>query len=196
MSADEEQQAEKGGTTAASSCPRTAMASGQPQLHHRVTTYHQWSRRNPCRHRQVLQNGTFIPTHTTARTEETAQLFVRHIISQHGIPTTLISDRDPSSPASSRRNLCLSSGPNSPCHPLIIRRQTDKPNASTKLLKNSSEQPARTRFPNGTCTCPFWSLLTTTLHMRYWTDAVLPLLRTPPTHTTETDHIRYSTTCT
>ncbi|GJP73424.1 hypothetical protein CLOP_g4139 [Closterium sp. NIES-67] len=36
--------------------------------------------------------GHFIPTHTTARTEETAQLFVRHIISQHGIPTTLISD--------------------------------------------------------------------------------------------------------
>ncbi|GJP44696.1 hypothetical protein CLOM_g4057 [Closterium sp. NIES-68] len=39
--------------------------------------------------------GYFIRTHTTARTEETAQLFVRHIISQHGIPTTLISDRDP-----------------------------------------------------------------------------------------------------
>ncbi|GJP46957.1 hypothetical protein CLOM_g6194 [Closterium sp. NIES-68] len=39
--------------------------------------------------------GHFIPTHTTARTEETAQLFVRHIISRHGIPTTLISDRDP-----------------------------------------------------------------------------------------------------
>ncbi|GJP30128.1 hypothetical protein CLOM_g22514 [Closterium sp. NIES-68] len=39
--------------------------------------------------------GHFIPTHTTARTEQTAQLFVRHIISQHGIPTTLISDRDP-----------------------------------------------------------------------------------------------------
>ncbi|GJP50730.1 hypothetical protein CLOM_g9899, partial [Closterium sp. NIES-68] len=39
--------------------------------------------------------GHFIPTYTTARTEETAQLFVRHIISQHGIPTTLISDRDP-----------------------------------------------------------------------------------------------------
>ncbi|GJP84341.1 hypothetical protein CLOP_g14407 [Closterium sp. NIES-67] len=39
--------------------------------------------------------GHFIPTHTTARTEETAQLFVRHIISQHGIPTTLIADRDP-----------------------------------------------------------------------------------------------------
>ncbi|GJP69601.1 hypothetical protein CLOP_g593 [Closterium sp. NIES-67] len=37
----------------------------------------------------------FIPTHTTARTEETAQLFVRYIISQHGIPTTLISDRNP-----------------------------------------------------------------------------------------------------
>ncbi|GJP55979.1 hypothetical protein CLOM_g15017 [Closterium sp. NIES-68] len=39
--------------------------------------------------------GHFIPTHTTARTEETAQLFVRYIISQHGIPATLISDRDP-----------------------------------------------------------------------------------------------------
>ncbi|GJP51223.1 hypothetical protein CLOM_g10392 [Closterium sp. NIES-68] len=39
--------------------------------------------------------GHFIPTHTTARTEETAQLFVRYIVSQHGIPTTLISDRDP-----------------------------------------------------------------------------------------------------
>ncbi|GJP48242.1 hypothetical protein CLOM_g7507 [Closterium sp. NIES-68] len=41
------------------------------------------------------KTGHFIPTHTTARTEETAQLFVRYIISQHGIPTTLISDRDP-----------------------------------------------------------------------------------------------------
>ncbi|GJP79675.1 hypothetical protein CLOP_g9877 [Closterium sp. NIES-67] len=39
--------------------------------------------------------GHFILTHTTARTEETAQLFVRYIISEHGIPTTLISDRDP-----------------------------------------------------------------------------------------------------
>ncbi|GJP48726.1 hypothetical protein CLOM_g8005 [Closterium sp. NIES-68] len=39
--------------------------------------------------------GHFIPTHTTERTEEIAQLFVRYIISQHGIPTTLISDRDP-----------------------------------------------------------------------------------------------------
>ncbi|CAI7834527.1 unnamed protein product, partial [Closterium sp. NIES-53] len=39
--------------------------------------------------------GHFIPTHTTARTEETAQLFFHYVISQHGIPTTLISDRDP-----------------------------------------------------------------------------------------------------
>ncbi|CAI7866760.1 unnamed protein product [Closterium sp. NIES-54] len=39
--------------------------------------------------------GHFIPTHTTARTEEMAQLFLKHIISQHGIPTTIISDRDP-----------------------------------------------------------------------------------------------------
>ncbi|GJP35691.1 hypothetical protein CLOM_g20228 [Closterium sp. NIES-68] len=39
--------------------------------------------------------GHFIPTHTTARTEVTTQLFVLYIISQHGIPTTLISVRDP-----------------------------------------------------------------------------------------------------
>ncbi|GJP62116.1 hypothetical protein CLOP_g19211 [Closterium sp. NIES-67] len=39
--------------------------------------------------------GHFIPTHTTACTELTAQLFVRYIISQHGIPTTLISYQDP-----------------------------------------------------------------------------------------------------
>ncbi|GJP62328.1 hypothetical protein CLOP_g19408, partial [Closterium sp. NIES-67] len=31
---------------------------------------------------------------------------------------------------------------------------------------------------------------------RYWTDAVLPLLRTPPTHTTKTDSISYSPTST
>ncbi|GJP52888.1 hypothetical protein CLOM_g11971, partial [Closterium sp. NIES-68] len=41
------------------------------------------------------KKGYFIPTHTTARTEETAQLFVHYIISQHDIPTTLISNRDP-----------------------------------------------------------------------------------------------------
>ncbi|CAI7840987.1 unnamed protein product [Closterium sp. NIES-53] len=39
--------------------------------------------------------GHFIPTHTTARTEEMAQLFLKYIISQQGIPTTLISDREP-----------------------------------------------------------------------------------------------------
>ncbi|GJP85369.1 hypothetical protein CLOP_g15479 [Closterium sp. NIES-67] len=49
--------------------------------------------------------GHFIPTHTTARTEETAQLFVRYIISQHGIPTTLISDRDPKFTSKFRKEL-------------------------------------------------------------------------------------------
>ncbi|GJP51010.1 hypothetical protein CLOM_g10164 [Closterium sp. NIES-68] len=39
--------------------------------------------------------GHFIPTHTTACTEERALLFVHYIISQHGIPTTIISDQDP-----------------------------------------------------------------------------------------------------
>ncbi|GJP84892.1 hypothetical protein CLOP_g14939, partial [Closterium sp. NIES-67] len=46
-------------------------------------------------HDKFSKMGHFIPTHTTARTKKTAQLFVHYIISQHGIPTTLISDRDP-----------------------------------------------------------------------------------------------------
>ncbi|GJP57345.1 hypothetical protein CLOM_g16368 [Closterium sp. NIES-68] len=116
--------------------------------------------------------GHFIPTHTTARTEETAQLFVRHIISQHGIPTTLThSDRDPKFTSKFWKELMSLSAPNSPCHPHTIRRQTDRPSASTKLLSNSSEQPARTTSPNGTCTYPSWSLPTTTLHT--------PLRQTP-----------------
>ncbi|CAI7739564.1 unnamed protein product [Closterium sp. NIES-53] len=75
--------------------PGTALASGQLGFHHRFTTYH-------CGHDAILvvidkfsKMGHFIPIHTTARTEEKAQLFLKHIISQHGIPTTLISDRDP-----------------------------------------------------------------------------------------------------
>ncbi|GJP37553.1 hypothetical protein CLOM_g21951 [Closterium sp. NIES-68] len=108
--------------------------------------------------------GHFIPTHTTARTEETAQLFVRHIISQHGIPTHSFRPR-PQVHQQVLEGTYVSLGPNSPCHPHTIRRQTDRPSASTKLLSNSSEQPARTTSPNGTCTCPYSSLLTTMPHM-------------------------------
>ncbi|GJP60469.1 hypothetical protein CLOP_g17685 [Closterium sp. NIES-67] len=74
----------------------------------------------------------------------------------HSSPTETLS-----SPATSGKNSCLYSGPNSPCHPPTIRRQMDRPSASTRLLSNSSEQPARTRSPNGTCICPSWSLPTT-----------------------------------
>ncbi|CAI7853965.1 unnamed protein product [Closterium sp. NIES-53] len=49
--------------------------------------------------------GHFTPIHTTARTKETAQLFLKHIISQHGIPTTLISDRDPKFTSKFRKEL-------------------------------------------------------------------------------------------
>ncbi|GJP71217.1 hypothetical protein CLOP_g2063 [Closterium sp. NIES-67] len=79
------------------------------------------------------------------------------VTSSHSMASQLHSSptETPSSPASSGRNLCLCSAPNSPCHPHTIRRQTDRPSASTKLLSNSSEQPARTTSPNGTCTCPY-----------------------------------------
>ncbi|GJP65760.1 hypothetical protein CLOP_g22622, partial [Closterium sp. NIES-67] len=78
----------------------------------------------------------------------------------HSSPT-----ETPSSPASSERNSCLCSGPNSPCHPPTIRRQMDRPSASTKLWSNSFAQPARTTSPNGTCICPSWSFPTTMLLM-------------------------------
>ncbi|GJP44383.1 hypothetical protein CLOM_g3762, partial [Closterium sp. NIES-68] len=74
----------------------------------------------------------------------------------HSSPT-----ETPSSPASFGRKLCLFSGPNSPCHPHTIRKQMDRPSASTKLWSNSSEQPAKTTSPNGTCICSSWSLPTT-----------------------------------
>ncbi|GJP54259.1 hypothetical protein CLOM_g13369 [Closterium sp. NIES-68] len=79
----------------------------------------------------------------------------------HSSPTETLS-----SPASSGKNSCLCSRPNLPCHPLTIRRQTDRLSASTRLSSNSSEQPARTRSPNGTCTYPSWSLPTTMLIMQ------------------------------
>ncbi|GJP80144.1 hypothetical protein CLOP_g10370 [Closterium sp. NIES-67] len=44
---------------------------------------------------KFFRMGHFIPTDTAAHIEETTQLFVRCIVSQHGIPTILISDRDP-----------------------------------------------------------------------------------------------------
>ncbi|GJP61355.1 hypothetical protein CLOP_g18526 [Closterium sp. NIES-67] len=105
--------------------------------------------------RSILQNGHFIQhTRRHAPRRQHNSSFVTSSPSMasqpHSSPT-----ETPSSPASSGRNVCLFSEPNSPCHPLTIRRQTDRPSASTKLWSNSSEQPVRTRSPNGTCTCPF-----------------------------------------
>ncbi|CAI7932609.1 unnamed protein product, partial [Closterium sp. NIES-54] len=37
----------------------------------------------------------FIPTHTTVTAPETARLFFDHIVRLHGLPSTIISDRDP-----------------------------------------------------------------------------------------------------
>ncbi|GJP41256.1 hypothetical protein CLOM_g921, partial [Closterium sp. NIES-68] len=54
---------------------------------------------------KLSKMGHFIPTHTTARTQEAAQLFVCYIISQHVIPTTLISYRDPKFTSKFRKKL-------------------------------------------------------------------------------------------
>ncbi|GJP38862.1 hypothetical protein CLOM_g23274, partial [Closterium sp. NIES-68] len=139
--------------------------------------------------------GHFIPTHTTARTEETAQLFVRHIISQHGIPTTLISDRDPKFTSKFWKELMSLLGTklamSSAYHP-----QTD---GQTERLNQIVEQLLRAACKDDISK---WDLHLPVLefaynnatHACYWTDAVLPLLRTPPTHTTKTDSITYKDT--
>ncbi|GJP72832.1 hypothetical protein CLOP_g3586, partial [Closterium sp. NIES-67] len=91
MSADEEQQAEKGRTTRASSYPRISMASGEHGLHHRVSNYHKWSRCNPLRHRQILQNGTLHPdTHDSMHLGDgTTICSLHHHITRHSNHTHL-----------------------------------------------------------------------------------------------------------
>ncbi|GJP40087.1 hypothetical protein CLOM_g24376 [Closterium sp. NIES-68] len=99
----------------------------------------------------------------------------------------------PSSPASSGRNSCLCSDQTRHVVrlPSADRRTDRAPQPSCRATPLSSLQgrnlqmglaPARSRV-----------CLQQRYTCRYWTDAVLPLLRTPPTHTTETDDIRYTT---
>ncbi|GJP52880.1 hypothetical protein CLOM_g11966, partial [Closterium sp. NIES-68] len=139
MSADEEQQAEKSGSATASSCPRTAMASGKPRLHHRLPT-------TTSGHDAILvvidkfsKMGHFIPTHTTARTERQHNSFKfwKELMSLLGT------------------KLAMSSA----YHP-----QTD---GQTERLNQIVEQLLRAAckddISNGTCICPSWSLPTTML---------------------------------
>ncbi|GJP39060.1 hypothetical protein CLOM_g23451 [Closterium sp. NIES-68] len=125
--------------------------------------------------------GHFIPTHTTSRTEEIAQLFVRYIISQHGIPTTLISERDPKLISKFWKELMSLLGTklamSSAYHPQTDG-QIERLNQIVEQLLQSSQQgrdlqmglaPARSRV-----------CLQQRYTCRYWIDTVLPLLRTPP----------------
>ncbi|GJP56412.1 hypothetical protein CLOM_g15473 [Closterium sp. NIES-68] len=141
---DEEQQAKKGGTSSPGyHLPPAVMTQSLSSS----TNSPKWdnSSRHTRRHAPRRQhNSSFVTSsHSMA-------------FQPHSSPT-----ETPSSPASSGRNLCLCSGPNSPCHPFTIRRQTDRPSASTRLLSNFSVQPTKTTSPNGTCICPSWSLPTT-----------------------------------
>ncbi|KAG2765958.1 hypothetical protein PC129_g12994 [Phytophthora cactorum] len=44
---------------------------------------------------KLSKRPVYIPTHTTATAEETAKLFYYQVIRYYGIPSTIISDRDP-----------------------------------------------------------------------------------------------------
>ncbi|GJP29588.1 hypothetical protein CLOM_g17696, partial [Closterium sp. NIES-68] len=192
MSADEEQQAEKGGSATVlpvSEQPWQVVSldfiTGLP-----TTT---------SGHDAILvvidkfsKMGHFIPTHTTARTEETAQLFVCYIISQHGIPTTLISNRDPKLNSKFWKELMSLLGTklamSSAYHP--------KTDGQTERLNQIVEQLLHTACKDDISKwdlhLPVLEFASTMYSRRYWTDAVLPLLRTPPTHTSTANHTSHS----
>ncbi|GMF49451.1 unnamed protein product [Phytophthora fragariaefolia] len=44
---------------------------------------------------KLSKRPVYIPTHTTATAEDIAKLFFNHVIRYYGIPSTIISDRDP-----------------------------------------------------------------------------------------------------
>ncbi|GJP54433.1 hypothetical protein CLOM_g13518 [Closterium sp. NIES-68] len=138
--------------------------------------------------------GHFIPTYTTARTEETAQLFLRYIISQHDLPTTLISDRDPKFTSKFWKELMSLLGTklamSSAYHPQTDGQTAPQPNCGAtppRSLQGRHLQMGLAPAHSGV------SLQQCHSH-RYGSDAVLPLLRRPPTHTTETDNIGNSPT--
>ncbi|GJP36333.1 hypothetical protein CLOM_g20854 [Closterium sp. NIES-68] len=139
--------------------------------------------------------GHFIPTHTTACTEETAQPFVCYIISQHGIPTTLISDRDPKFTSKFWKELMFLLG-NQTRHviriPFADRRTGRAPQLNCgatplRSLQGRHLQMGLASARPGVCLQQCYSC-------RYWTDVVLPLLRTPSTHTSTAKHTSHSPT--
>ncbi|GJP36388.1 hypothetical protein CLOM_g20900 [Closterium sp. NIES-68] len=82
---------------------------------------------------KFFRMGHFIPTDTAAHIEETTQLFVRCIVSQHGIPTILISDRDPKFTSKFWKELMSLLGTKLAMSSATIRRQMDRLSTSTKL---------------------------------------------------------------
>ncbi|GJP79946.1 hypothetical protein CLOP_g10160, partial [Closterium sp. NIES-67] len=76
------------------------------------------------------------------------------VTSSHSMASQLHSSptETPSSPASSGRNLCLCSAPNSPCHPHTIRRQTDRrapqPNSQVTPVTFRLRLPATWKIHN------------------------------------------------
>ncbi|GJP75082.1 hypothetical protein CLOP_g5577 [Closterium sp. NIES-67] len=104
----------------------------------------------------------------------------------HSSPT-----ETPSSPASSGRNLCLFSEPNSPCHPLTIRRQTDRPERLNQIVEQLLRAACKDKISK-------WDLHLPVLEFAYNNATHAATGQTPfflcygrhPTHTIETDHIR------
>ncbi|CAI7884107.1 unnamed protein product [Closterium sp. NIES-53] len=104
--------------------------------------------------------GHFIPTNAMATAEATARLFFDRIITIHGVPATLISDRDPKFTSKFRRELMGLLGTNltmsSAYHP-----QTDR---QTKRLNQVVEQLLRTACKDD---ISHWDSLLPTLEFAY-----------------------------
>ena len=89
-----------------------------------------------CKHNRVLvvvdrltKRVRYIPIRTTASMLEIAELFLQHIVREHGLPKTIVSDRKPGSLNQFWRELFHALGTRLTPRRQDSRKPTDRPNA-------------------------------------------------------------------
>ncbi|GJP65789.1 hypothetical protein CLOP_g22646 [Closterium sp. NIES-67] len=88
---------------------------------------------------RLTKMAHFIACQQTITAEQTAQLFIANVIRLHGLPTAIISDRDPKFTSNFWRHLWDHSAPNYSFTLPTTHRPTGRPNESTKLWSNHSD---------------------------------------------------------
>ncbi|GJP48052.1 hypothetical protein CLOM_g7291 [Closterium sp. NIES-68] len=93
---------------------------------------------------RLTKMAHFIACQQTITAEQTAQLFIANVIRLHGLPSAIISDRDPNSHRIFGATCGTSSAPNSNFHPPTTHKPTGRPNALTKPWSSSFAVPVLT----------------------------------------------------